>query len=66
MRLSDTEKLQVEYVELFNKYMDLPDDGKEPETLKQKLRELEQTLTMRFLFESGYDFESGNFIKSGQ
>lgn len=55
MRMSDTDKLQAEYVEAYNKYMTLPDTSKELEVLAKKLQELEQTLTRRFLFESGYD-----------
>ena len=53
MRMSDTDKLQGEYVEIYNKYMSLPDDSKELKTLAKKLQDLEQTLTRRFLFESG-------------
>ena len=53
MRMSDTDKLQAEYVETYNKYMTLPDDSKELEKLRKKLTELEETLTRRFLFESG-------------
>lgn len=57
MRMSDTDKLQAEYVETYNKYMTLPDDSKELEKLRKKLTELEETLTRRFLFESGYILE---------
>lgn len=57
MRMSDTDKLQAEYVETYNKYMTLPDDSKELEKLHKKLMELEETLTRRFLFESGYILE---------
>ena len=70
MRLSDTDKLQAEYVEIYNKYMTLPDDSKELKPLAKKLQDLEQTLTRRFLFESGYSVQqSGEFniyIKDGQ
>lgn len=62
MRLSDTNKLQAEYAEIYNKYMTLPDDSKELKTLAKKLQELEQILTRRFLFESGYELEkAGEF-----
>jgi len=62
MRLSDTNKLQAEYAEIYNKYMTLPDDSKELKTLAKKLQELEQILTRRFLFESGYELEqTGEF-----
>lgn len=57
MRMSDTDKLQAEYVETYNKYMTLPDDSKELEKLHKKLMELEETLTRRFLFESDYILE---------
>ena len=57
MRMIDTDKLQAEYVEIYNKYMTLPDDSKELKTLAKKLQELEQTLTRRFLFESGYTLQ---------
>ena len=70
MRMSDTDKLQAEYVETYNKYMSLADDSKELKQLSKKLQELEETLTRRFLFESGYNLqESGEFyiyIKDGQ
>jgi hypothetical protein len=70
VRLSDTDKLQAEYVETYNKYMSLPDDSKELKPLAKKLQELEETLTRRFLFESGYSVQaSGEFniyIKDGQ
>ena len=70
MRLLDTNKLQAEYVEIYNKYMTLPDDSKELKPLAKKLQDLEQTLTRRFLFESGYTLQkSGEFntyIKDGQ
>lgn len=57
MRMSDTDKLQAEYVETYNKYMTMPDNSKELEKLNKKLKELEETLTRRFLFESGYTLE---------
>lgn len=57
MRLSDTDKLQAEYVKIYNEYMSLPDDSTELGTLAKKLQELEQTLTRRFLLESGYTLE---------
>lgn len=60
MRMSDTDKLQAEYVETYNKYMTMPDDSKELKTLHKKLMELEQTLTRRFLLESGYTLEKVN------
>ena len=72
MRLSDTDKLQAEYVETYNKYMTLPDDSKELKSLAKKLQELEETLTRRFLFESGYTLEKVGdsdyniYIKDGQ
>lgn len=72
MRMSDTDKLQSEYVEIYNKYMTLPDDSKELKALAKKLQELEETLTRRFLFESGYtlekvgDSEYATYIKDGQ
>lgn len=72
MRLSDTDKLQSEYVETYNKYMTIPDNSKELKKLREKLLELQQTLTRRFLFESGYTLERvGNneyatYIKDGQ
>lgn len=72
MRLSDTDKLQSEYVEIYNKYMNLPDDSKELKVLAKKLQELEETLTRRFLFESGYilkkidNSEYSTYIKDGQ
>ena len=72
MRMSDTDKLQAEYVETYNKYMTLPDDSKELKVLAKKLQELEETLTRRFLFESGYILEKidnseySTYIKDGQ
>ena len=72
MRLSDTDKLQAEYVETYNKYMTLPDDSKELKSLAKKLQELEETLTRRFLFESGYilkkidNSDYNIYIKDGQ
>ena len=72
MRLSDTDKLQSEYVEIYNKYMTTPDDSKELKALAKKLQELEETLTRRFLFESGYilkkidNSEYSTYIKDGQ
>lgn len=72
MRMSDTDKLQAEYVKTYNKYMTIPDNSKELKKLRKKLLELEQTLTRRFLFESGYTLERvGNneyatYIKDGQ
>ena len=70
MRLSYTDKLQSEYVKVYNKYMTLPDDSKELTPLVKKLREMEEQLTRLFLLESGYDLQkSGEFsiyIKDGQ
>ena len=57
MKMADTDKLKTEYVEIYNRYMTLPDDSKELETLAKKLQDMEQTLTRRFLFESGYATE---------
>lgn len=57
MKMADTDKLKTEYVEIYNRYMTLPDDSKELETLAKKLHDMEQTLTRRFLFESGYTTE---------
>ena len=53
-RMSDTEKLIAEYVELYNTIMSTPDDRKEDEALMAKLKDLSITLTMRYLFENGY------------
>ena len=73
MRMSDTDKLQGEYVETYNKYMTTPDDdSKELKVLAKKLQELEEILTRRFLFESGYTLEKvvnseyATYIKVGQ
>ena len=72
MRLSDTDKLQAEYVETYNKYMTLPDASKELKALAKKLQELEETLTRRFLFESCYilkkidNSDYNIYIKDGQ
>ena len=73
MRMSDTDKLQGEYVETYNKYMITPDDdSKELKVLAKKLQELEEILTRRFLFESGYTLEKvvnseyATYIKDGQ
>ena len=55
--MADTDKLKTEYVETYNRYMTLPDDSKELKTLAKKLHDMEQTLTRRFLFESGYATE---------
>lgn len=57
MRMSDTDKLQAKYVETYNKYMTMPDDSKELEELNKELKELEEILTRRFLFENGYTLE---------
>lgn len=57
MKMADTDKLKTEYVETYNRYMTLPDDSKELKTLAKKLQDMEQTLTRRFLFESGYTTE---------
>ena len=57
MKMADTDKLKTEYVETYNRYMTLPDDSKELETLAKKLQDMEQALTRRFLFESGYTTE---------
>lgn len=38
MRLSDTDKLQAEYVETYNKYMTLPDASKELKALAKNYR----------------------------
>ena len=54
IRISDTEELMTEYVELYNTYMSFPDDD---ETKVIKLKELEETLTRRFLFENGYNLK---------
>ena len=62
MRISDTEQLQKEYAEIYNKYMMLPDDSKELNNLKELLRDYETKLATRFLMENGWDFEkSGEF-----
>lgn len=53
----DTDKLKAEYVETYNRYMTLLDDSNELKALAEKLKDLEQTLTRRFLFESGYTTE---------
>ena len=72
MRPSDTDKLQSEYVEIYNKYMTTPDASKELKALAKKLQELEETLTRRFLFESGYILKKVDnsdysiYIKDGQ
>lgn len=72
MRMSDTDKLQTEYVETYNKYMTTPDDSKDLKVLAKKLQELEEILTRRFLFESGYTLEKmvnseyATYIKDGQ
>ena len=73
MRMNDTDKLQGEYVETYNKYMTTPDDdSKELKVLAKKLQELEEILTRRFLFESGYTLEKvanseyATYIKDGQ
>ena len=64
--------VQAEYVETYNKYMTLPDDSKELKALAKKLQELEEILTRRFLFESGYTLEKVGdsdyniYIKDGQ
>ncbi len=55
--MSDTDKLQAEYAETYNKYMTLPDESKELKTLEKKLKELEEILTTRFLFENGYELK---------
>lgn len=55
--MADTDKLKTEYVEIYNRYMTLPEDSKELKTLAKKLQDMEQTLTRRFLFESGYATE---------
>lgn len=57
MKMADTDKLKTEYVEIYNRYMTLPDDSKELETLAKKLQDMEHALTRRFLFESGYATE---------
>ena len=57
MKMADTDKLKTEYVETYNRYMTLPEDSKELKTLAKKLQDMEQTLTRRFLFESGYTTE---------
>ena len=57
MKMADTDKLKTEYVETYNRYMTLPDDSKELKTLAKKLQDMEQALTRRFLFESGYATE---------
>lgn len=62
MRISDTEQLQKEYAEIYNKYMMLPDDSNELNNLKKLLRDYEAKLATRFLMENGWDFEkSGEF-----
>ena len=72
MRMSDTDKLQSEYAETYNKYMTTPDNSKELKKLREKLQELEETLTRRFLFESGYilkkidNSDYNIYIKDGQ
>ena len=70
--MSDTDKLQSEYAETYNKYMTTPDNSKELKKLREKLQELEETLTRRFLFESGYilkkidNSDYNIYIKDGQ
>lgn len=68
MRMSNTDKLQIEYVKTYNKYVSLPDDSKELKPLAKRLHELEEKLTRRFLFESGYDVDiiTGEYKKDGQ
>ena len=58
MRLSYTEKLQDEYVKVYNKYMTLPDDSKELKPLAKTLQEMEEQLTRLFLLESGYSLKA--------
>ena len=69
MRISDTEKLQKEYAELYNKYMMLPDNSKELKHLRKLLIDYENTLARRFLLENGWDFEKSGeyhiYVKKG-
>lgn len=53
-RMSDTEKLITEYVELYNTIMSTPDDEKKDKALMTELKYLSISLTMRYLFENGY------------
>lgn len=53
-RMSDTEKLIAEYVELYNTIMSTPDDREENKALMEKLKDLSVRLTTRYLFENGY------------
>ena len=54
IKLSDTEKLMTEYVELYNTIMSSPDDREEEKALMEKLKDLSVRLTTRYLFENGY------------
>lgn len=54
MRMIDTDNIIEEYVATYNKYMTLPDDSEELEPLNKRIKDLENTLTRRFLFENGY------------
>lgn len=53
-KMSDTEKLIAEYVELYNTIMSSPDDREEEKALMEKLKDLSVRLTTRYLFENGY------------
>lgn len=54
MRMIDTESIMEEYAETYNRYMLLPLESKEFEPLEKRLKELESTLSRRFLWENGY------------
>lgn len=71
-RTRDTDVLQAEYVDTFNRYVRLPDGSKELKKLSEELRELESILTIRFLFANGYTLKKDDtsefsiIVKDGQ
>lgn len=65
MTLPDANDLITEYVELYNRYITLPEDSKELKELTLKLQYLENMLTMCLLYERGYTLKRAGNDKYG-
>lgn len=53
-KISGTDELMTEYIELYNIIMSSPDDREKEKALMEKLKDLSVRLTTRYLFENGY------------
>lgn len=58
--MTSTQQLQKEYAELHNKYMTV-DNSEELRSIREKLSDYEEKLTIRFMLESGYDIKETEY-----